>query len=143
MATAIAKQPIVFSFTAATGGQGGTEDGYDVVFTENDSAVWIEKTIFEAFFVPTATANGLSFGSAFELLKAGTSVERASHDGIKYLDSLFTADSNSMFDGGKTPKNELRSIKEVSIECPYVSKIAILSDGDLTASDYQVYGYGE
>lgn len=139
MASAIAVSPIVFSFTSATGGSGGTQPGYNVVFIENQAVTWIEKAIFEATFVPTATASGLSFGSAFELLKQlGTPVERLARTGLSKLTEFKTADVNSISNGGSTPETIFKSIKEVNVQHPSVSHLARLTQRDQEATDWQV-----
>jgi len=138
MASAIIVNPIVFSFTSATGGSGGTEPGYDVVFIEDQASTWIEKTIFEDTFAPTATASGLSFGSAIELLKAGTPVERLARTGISKLTEFKTADVNSISNGGSTPETIFKSIKEVNVQHPSVDRVARLTQRDQEASDWQV-----
>lgn len=138
MAKAIAKNPIVFSFTSATGGSGGTKPGYNVVFIEDQAPTWIEKVIFEATFVPTATASGLSFGSAFELLKSGTPVERLARTGLSKLTEFKTADVNSISNGGSTPETIFKSVKEVNVQHPSVDRVARLTQRDQEASDWQV-----
>ena len=137
MASAIAINPIVFSFVSATGGEGGTVPGYNVVFIKNQDPTWIEKTIFEATFTPTATATGLSFGSAFELLKAGTPIERLSRKGLSKLTDFKTADVNSISNGGSTPETIFKSIKEVNVQHPSVSHLARLTQRDQEATDWQ------
>jgi len=81
----IIKDPIVFSAVEATGGYGGLEDGYDVIFIEGQEAVWFEKTVFEATFGHVDEAEGLTSMSALALLKIGKEVERVAFAGLKKL----------------------------------------------------------
>lgn len=81
----IIKNPVVVSATVATGGVGGTEEGYNVVFKTGQDAVWIEKVVFEANFGHVTDATGLSFPSALALLQEGVEIERVAYSGLKKL----------------------------------------------------------
>lgn len=77
----VIKNPIVLSATEATGGYGGLEDGYDVVFVTGGETVWIEKVAFEEAFGAIETAEDLTFPSALAVLQAGIEVEREAQEG--------------------------------------------------------------
>lgn len=83
----VIKNPIVLSAREATGGAGGSEDGYDVVFVTGGDTVWIEKTAFEEAFGAIETAEDLTFPSALAILQEGIEVEREAQAGqIKLIE---------------------------------------------------------
>lgn len=77
----VIKNPIVLSAVEATGGSGGTVDGYDVVFVTGGDTIWIEKVAFEEAFGAIETAEDLTFPSALAVLQEGIEVEREAQEG--------------------------------------------------------------